>query len=128
LTLESITALKGVRTSTSDTAVLPVDAFYGGWSSFTAGGATGYWTPLLTWGTDVTTKSFRIQVPVGTAQDVYSMTARVIGMDSTGAENNSGSEQVYLNVDAAVPEPSTIALVLMGCGGLAWAFWRRRKA
>jgi hypothetical protein len=56
------------------------------------------------------------------------MTARVIGMDSTGAENNSGSEQVYLNVDAAVPEPSTIALVLMGCGGLAWAFWRRRKA
>jgi hypothetical protein len=126
-TLESMTALTGVKNSAADLLSIAPSA---GFTTATTGGSATYSGKTIDWssssfiGGTTNSRTFNISVPAGTTPDVYSLTVRVLG---TGANEFGVSQEIFLNVASPVPEPATLAMLLGGGVLVGLVCWRGRK-
>jgi hypothetical protein len=121
-TTESVTntSVNGVKTTLADLLKFTPDA---GWSTRTTGGLTYFYSGPLSWSGSTASKTFNLSVLGTTPADVYSLTLKSTGVDSSG-NMWTQSQEVLLNV-VATPEPATMAL--LGIGGVLTLVRRRWK-
>ena len=121
-TLESLaTTIKGVQASVSDLLAIPADA---NWTKRTPSSGTYFTSSILSWAGSPVSKTFNLGVAANTAPDIYTMTFKTSGLDSSGEWTQS--QEFLVKVVSAVPEPATIVMLLSGVG-VALIAWRRRR-
>ncbi len=115
----SATTVRGIKNSTSNT--LPFATSYTGWTK--QGTNPIYFTtgPFPYDGSTNLSATFTFAVNVSTPPDVYTLTARVSGLESN---TWTQSKEFLLNV-TAIPEPGVLPLV--GFGIVCLAAWQRRQ-
>jgi hypothetical protein len=117
--LVSSSTVRGIKTSTADLLAFTADP---AWNTRTSGGKTYYTRGPFSWTGSTTAQTFNLAINPATPLDVYSLTCRTTGVDSSFGMWTQAQE-ILLNV-VAVPEPASLLLLAAPLGTL---FLRRRR-